>query len=59
MRCRSCCGSACRRALAALREASVLLAAVLATVLLGERFGWQRAVGTAVVVAGVMALRFG
>ena len=59
MRCRSCCGSACRRALAALRETSVLFAAVLATVLLGERFGWQRAVGTAVVVAGVMALRFG
>ncbi len=44
---------------AALRETSVLFAAVLATVLLGERFGWQRAVGTAVVVGGVMALRFG
>ncbi len=43
---------------AALRETSVLFAAVLATVLLGERFGWQRAVGTAVVVVGVMALRF-
>ncbi len=44
---------------AALRETSVLFAAVLATVLLGERFGWQRAVGTMVVVGGVMALRFG
>ena len=44
---------------AALRETSVLFVAVLATVLLGERFGWQRAVVTAVVVAGVMALRFG
>ncbi len=44
---------------AALRETSVLFAAVLATLLLGERFGWQRAVGTAVVVGGVMALRFG
>ncbi len=43
---------------AALRETSVLFAAVLATVLLGERFGWQRAAGTAVVVGGVMALRF-
>jgi phosphonate utilization associated putative membrane protein len=42
---------------AALRETSVLFAAVLATVLLGERFGLQRAVGTAVVVGGVMALR--
>ena len=43
---------------AALRETSVLFAAVLATLLLGERFGWLRAAGTAVVVGGVMALRF-
>ncbi len=44
---------------AALRETSVLFAAVLGTVLLGERFGVQRAVGTVVIVAGVMALRLG
>ncbi len=44
---------------AALRETSVLFAAVLGTVLLKERFGLQRAVGTGVIVAGVMALRFG
>ncbi|WP_088278432.1 EamA family transporter [Ideonella sp. A 288] len=42
---------------AALRETSVLFAAVLGTVLLKERFGMQRAIGTAVIVAGVMALR--
>jgi phosphonate utilization associated putative membrane protein len=44
---------------AALRETSVLFAAVLGTVLLKEKFGLQRAVGTAVVVLGVMALRLG
>ena len=44
---------------AALRETSVLFAAVLGTVLLKERFGVQRALGTSVIVAGVMALRFG
>ena len=44
---------------AALRETSVLFAAVLGTVLLKERFGLQRALGTVVIVAGVMALRFG
>jgi len=44
---------------AALRETSVLFAAVLGTVLLKERFGLQRAIGTGVVVAGVMALRLG
>ena len=43
---------------AALRETSVLFAAVLGTVLLKERFGVQRALGTGVIVAGVMALRF-
>jgi len=41
----------------ALRETSVLFAAVLGTLLLKERFGLQRALGTAVIVAGVMALR--
>ena len=43
---------------AALRETSVLFAALLGTVLLKERFGLQRAFGTAVIVAGVVALRF-
>jgi phosphonate utilization associated putative membrane protein len=42
---------------AALRETSVLFAAVLGTVLLKERFGLPRALGTVVVVAGVVALR--
>jgi phosphonate utilization associated putative membrane protein len=44
---------------AALRETSVLFAAVFGTVLLKERFGLQRTVGTVVLVGGVMALRFG
>jgi phosphonate utilization associated putative membrane protein len=44
---------------AALRETSVLFAAVLGAVLLKERFGIQRALGTLAVVAGVMALRLG
>jgi len=44
---------------AALRETSVLFAAALGTVLLKEKFGPQRAIGTAVIVGGVMALRLG
>lgn len=44
---------------AALRETSVLFAAILGTLVLKEKFGVQRAVGTAVIVAGVMALRLG
>ncbi len=44
---------------AALRETSVLFAAILGTWLLKERFGVQRAIGTAVIVVGVMALRLG
>jgi len=44
---------------AALRETSVLFAAVLGTLLLKEAFGLQRAIGTVVIVAGVMALRLG
>lgn len=44
---------------AALRETSVLFAALLGTWLLKEKFGLQRALGTVVVVAGVMALRLG
>ncbi len=42
---------------AALRETSVLFAALLGTWILKERFGMQRAAGTLVIVAGVMALR--
>ena len=42
---------------AALRETSVLFAALLGTWLLKEKFGLQRALGTAVVVLGVMLLR--
>ncbi|MBI3368693.1 MAG: EamA family transporter [Burkholderiales bacterium] len=42
---------------AALRETSVLFAALLGSWLLKERFGAQRAIGTVVIVAGVMALR--
>jgi drug/metabolite transporter (DMT)-like permease len=44
---------------AALRETSVLFAALLSAVLLKERFGLQRAMGTAVIVGGVVALRLG
>ena len=43
---------------AALRETSVVFAALIGTLVLGERFGWQRAAGTGLVVAGVMTLRF-
>jgi phosphonate utilization associated putative membrane protein len=44
---------------AALRETSVLFAAVIGVLVLNERFGVQRAAGTCVIVGGVMALRFG
>jgi drug/metabolite transporter (DMT)-like permease len=44
---------------AALRETSVLFAAVMGTLLLKEKFGLQRAIGTGVIVVGVMALRLG
>ncbi len=44
---------------AALRETSVLFAAVLGTFMLKEKFGLQRMLGTVVVVAGVVALRVG
>ena len=42
---------------AALRETSVLFAALIGVLVLKERFRLQRAVGTGVIVAGVMALR--
>jgi phosphonate utilization associated putative membrane protein len=44
---------------AALRETSVLFAALLGTWFLREVFTVRRAIGTAAIVAGVMALRLG
>jgi len=44
---------------AALRETSVLFAAVLGSWFLKEAFTLRRAIGTGVIVAGVMALRLG
>lgn len=44
---------------AALRETSVLFAALIGTLLLREPFGWQRAAGTLVILLGVMTLRVG
>jgi drug/metabolite transporter (DMT)-like permease len=44
---------------AALRETSVLFAALIGTFFLREAFGWQRGIGTAVIAAGVMTLRLG
>jgi len=44
---------------AALRETSVLFAALIGTWFLKEAFNLRRAVGTAVIVGGVMALRLG
>lgn len=44
---------------AALRETSVLFASLLGTWLLKEAFTPRRALGTGVIVAGVMALRLG
>jgi phosphonate utilization associated putative membrane protein len=43
---------------AALRETSVIFAALIGTLLLKERFGWPRAAGTCLVAAGVVTLRF-
>ncbi len=45
-------------AVAALRETSVLFAALIGTVLLKEGFGFARLAGAASVVAGVAALKF-
>jgi drug/metabolite transporter (DMT)-like permease len=44
---------------AAMRETSVLFAALLGTWFLKETFTVRRAIGTAAIVAGVMALRMG
>lgn len=44
---------------AALRETSVLFAALIGVLVLNERFRLQRALGTGAIVAGIVALRFG
>ena len=44
-------------AIAALRETSVIFAALLGSMLLKERFGWQRLLAAGVVSLGVAALR--
>jgi uncharacterized membrane protein len=44
-------------AVAALRETSVLFAALIGARWLEERFGLRRAAGTALIVGGVVALR--
>ena len=46
-------------AVAALRETSVVFAALIGVILLGEPFQPQRAVATLVILAGVVALRLG
>ncbi|TMH35539.1 MAG: hypothetical protein E6H66_07370 [Betaproteobacteria bacterium] len=46
-------------AVAALRETSVLFAALLGSLWLKEGFGWRRAAGAASVVAGIAALKLG
>jgi len=44
-------------AVAALRETSVIFAALLSSIFLKERFGWPRLIGACAVALGVMALR--
>jgi drug/metabolite transporter (DMT)-like permease len=44
---------------AALRETSVLFAALMGSLWLKEGFGWRRAAGAASVVAGIAALKLG
>ncbi|MEP6943352.1 MAG: EamA family transporter [Betaproteobacteria bacterium] len=46
-------------AVAALRETSVLFAALIGSVWLKEGFGWRRMAGAASVVAGIAALKLG
>ena len=46
-------------AVAALRETSVLFAALMGSLWLKEGFGWRRAAGAASVVAGIAALKLG
>ena len=46
-------------AVAALREVSVLCAALMGSLWLREGFGWRRVAGAASVVAGIAALKLG
>jgi drug/metabolite transporter (DMT)-like permease len=46
-------------AVAALRETSVLFAALMGSIWLKEGFGWRRVAGAASVVAGIFALKLG
>ena len=46
-------------AIAALRETSVLFAALMGSLWLKEGFGWRRAAGAASVVAGIATLKLG
>ncbi len=46
-------------AVAALRETSVLFAALIGALWLKEGFGWRALAGAASVVAGVAALKLG
>ncbi|MDQ6923665.1 MAG: EamA family transporter [Pseudomonadota bacterium] len=46
-------------AVAALRETSVLFAALMGSIWLKEGFGWRRLAGAASVVAGIAALKLG
>jgi drug/metabolite transporter (DMT)-like permease len=43
----------------ALRETSILFAAIIGAVVLKETFGWRRIVASAVVVAGIVLLQLG
>ena len=46
-------------AVAALRETSVVFAAIIGVVALGEPFHAQRAIAVVVILAGIILLRFG
>ena len=46
-------------AVAALRETSVVFAAIIGVVALGEPFHAQRAIAVLVILAGIILLRFG
>ena len=46
-------------AIAALRETSVVFAAIIGVVALGEPFHAQRAIAVVVILAGIILLRFG
>ena len=46
-------------AVAALRETSVVFAALIGVTLLGEPFRAQRALATGVILIGIVALRLG